>query len=64
MNNDKLVWRKSSRSSGSGQCVSVAEIGGGVRLLRDDKDPEGAVLAFTAEEWAAFIGGVKDGEFD
>ncbi|MQA83730.1 MAG: DUF397 domain-containing protein [Streptosporangiales bacterium] len=33
-------------------------------LMRDAKRPEGPVLVFTPAEWDAFIGGVKDGEFD
>jgi uncharacterized protein DUF397 len=33
-------------------------------LMRDSKNPDGPVLAFTPEEWEAFTLGVKDGEFD
>lgn len=33
-------------------------------LMRDGKHPEGPVLVFTPAEWDAFVGGVKDGEFD
>lgn len=33
-------------------------------LMRDSKNPDGPVLAFTEAEWRAFIAGVKDGEFD
>jgi len=32
--------------------------------VRDSKDREGPVLFFTHGEWAAFVGGTKDGEFD
>nr|WP_308129602.1 DUF397 domain-containing protein [Actinoplanes polyasparticus] len=28
------------------------------------KNPNGACLMFTIAEWAAFVGGAKDGEFD
>lgn len=33
-------------------------------LMRDSSKPDGPVLAFTPEEWEAFVLGVKDGEFD
>jgi hypothetical protein len=33
-------------------------------LVRDTKAHDGPVLAFTRDEWAAFIAGVKAGEFD
>ena len=61
----RLVWRKSARSNSSGgNCVEVAPLPDGGMAVRDSKDPDGPVLTFTAAEWAAFIGGVKDGEFD
>jgi len=57
-------WRKSSRSGGNnGACVEVRRHGQEVQV-RDSKDPTGPVLRFTREEWAAFLGGAKDGEFD
>ncbi len=55
-------WRKSSRSSTNG-CVEVAVINGSV-AVRDTKDRQGPVLTFTPIEWEAFVGGVRDGEFD
>jgi predicted secreted Zn-dependent protease len=57
-----VTWRKSSASD-SGNCVEVA-IKAGVILLRDSKDPAGPVLTFTESEWAAFLVGVRNGEFD
>ena len=60
-----LRWRKSSFSGGQGgDCVEVAELPGGGRALRDSKDPEGPRLVFTVGEWAAFLDGAKNGEFD
>ncbi|MGH3734194.1 MAG: DUF397 domain-containing protein [Micromonosporaceae bacterium] len=59
---DEVLWRKSGRSGGSGDCVEVAVLPERV-LVRDSKDPDGAVLTFTYREWQAFVGGVTDGEF-
>lgn len=51
-------WRKASYSSGSGNCVEVgrgdASIG-----VRDTKDREGGTLAFSPEDWKAFLGLIK-----
>jgi len=57
------VWKKSSRSGQSGQCVEFAIEGERV-LLRDSKNPTGPVLTFTRAEWIAFVRGTRDGEFD
>ena len=32
--------------------------------VRHSKDSEGPVLRFTPDEWHAFVGGVRNGEFD
>jgi hypothetical protein len=56
-------WKKSSRSSANGQCVEMADLGDAV-AVRDSKDPHGPALIFTPREWAAFLDGTKDGEFD
>jgi hypothetical protein len=57
-------WKKSVRSSVNGNCIEVATLGGGHVGVRDSKDRSGPVLIFTPAEWGAFVGGVKDGEFD
>jgi len=57
------LWRKSTRSGSSGNCVEVADNLPGVVAVRDSKNPTGPALTFTPAEWMAFIGGVRDGEF-
>jgi len=56
-----LHWRRSRRCS-HGACVEVARIEDGY-LVRDSKNPGGAYLAFTDQEWEAFMDGVKAGDF-
>lgn len=60
--NERLGWRKSSRS-GQTNCLEVRPASGGVEV-RDSKNPGGATLTFTRDEWLAFIAGAKAGEFD
>jgi hypothetical protein len=56
------VWIKSSRSV-LDNCVEVAFVDDAI-AVRDSKNPTGGVLLYNRAEWDAFIGGVKDGEFD
>ena len=44
-------------------CVAV-KIGDEKVEVRDTKDPDKTTLSFNHREWAAFVSGVKDGEFD
>ena len=46
-----------------GNCVEVGRTADGAVLVQDTKD-RAQTLAFTAEEWTAFVAGVKAGEFD
>jgi Domain of unknown function (DUF397) len=57
-------WIKSSLSFSNGNCVEVASLPRGEIGVRDSKDSEGPVLRFTSDEWHAFLGGARNGEFD
>lgn len=57
-------WVKSSLSFANGNCVEVTGLGGGSVGVRDSNNPQAPPLVFTRDEWAAFIGGAKNGEFD
>jgi hypothetical protein len=59
-----FYWIKSSLSYANGNCVEVAGLPGGEVGVRNSRDSEGLVLRFTADEWHAFLGGVRNGEFD
>jgi hypothetical protein len=56
-------WVKSSLSFANGNCVEVQD-GIGVVRVRNSRVPEDGTLAFTPDEWQAFLGGVRNGEFD
>ncbi len=57
-------WVKSSLSIANGNCVEVASLLDGTIGLRNSRDSEGPVLRFTPDEWHAFLGGARKGEFD
>ena len=68
-------WRKSSFRA-PGECVEVQLLtcgggncgpacpGDGVIQIREGGDPLGRVSEFSRDAWAAFVAGVKAGEFD
>ena len=57
-------WRKSVRSSAQGNCIELAKLAGAEVAIRNSRHPQGPALIFTDAELDAFLGGVKDGEFD
>jgi hypothetical protein len=56
------VWRKSSYSAKT-NCVEFRQVEGGVEV-RNSKRPDAGTVAYTIDEWRAFIQGAKAGEFD
>ncbi|MDX3072763.1 DUF397 domain-containing protein [Streptomyces sp. NPDC088354] len=61
---DGAVWRKSGRSNPSGNCVELTALPGGGFAMRNSRHPGGPALVYTRAEIEAFLGGVKDGDFD
>lgn len=60
-----MIHFKVSSFCDYGSCVEVGAAADGTWIVRDAKDAERATaLRFTTEEWAAFVRGVKAGEFD
>lgn len=57
-------WRKSSASNPTGNCVELAELPDGGIAVRNSRQPAGPTLVYTRAEIAAFIVGVRAGEFD
>jgi hypothetical protein len=58
-----IEFRASSFCS-AGTCVEVGRLPNGRVAVRDGKGSGGEPLVFTAQEWSAFVAGVKRGEFD
>ncbi|MEU2672241.1 DUF397 domain-containing protein [Streptomyces sp. NPDC007164] len=66
MTTESPRWFKSSFSENGGQCIEVAAnlvAPLGVVPVRDSKIPGGPVLNASAVSFAAFVAGVKAGEF-
>ena len=59
-----VTWQKSRRSNPSGNCVECAVLPNGEVAVRNSRDPEGPALIYTPAEIEAFLGGVRDGDFD
>ena len=57
-------WRKSTASNPSGSCVEIAELPGGAIAVRNSRDKSGPALLYPRAELAAFLAGIRNGEFD
>ena len=61
----QLTWTKARARDSNGSCLEVARSPRGGRYVRDSKNRgAGPVLFFTESEWAAFLDGARNGEFD
>jgi uncharacterized protein DUF397 len=58
------MWRKSSFSGQNGQCVEVAVLADGQIAVRNSNRREAGHMLFARAEMAAWIKGIKAGEFD
>lgn len=58
----ELRWRVSSYTD-NGQCVELAEDGGNI-LVRNSNHRDAGTLTLTRGQFAAWLAGSKDGEFD
>lgn len=57
-----MTWVKACNTHA---CVEVTvNATASLILVRDSKDPDGLILAFTPEEWDAFTDGVRRGVFN
>jgi hypothetical protein len=58
-----LEWRKARRSANNGACVELAPAVEGI-LIRDSKDQDGPVIAYSGYSWRQFVAVAKTGRFD
>jgi hypothetical protein len=56
-------WIAAQATDEDGACVELRRVGDTIEV-RESKHPDGPVLGFTPREWAAWLDGVKKGEFD
>ena len=59
----RLQWQKATASESNG-CVELAALPNGGVAVRDSKNQCGPVLSFSRHEWASFLEGMANGEFD
>ncbi|HET9656751.1 MAG TPA: DUF397 domain-containing protein [Kineosporiaceae bacterium] len=57
-------WIKASLSSNAANCVEMRRSAVAGVDVRDSKNPDGAVLSFSAAQFTAWLDGADGGEFD
>ncbi|RDI51602.1 DUF397 domain-containing protein [Nocardia mexicana] len=57
-------WFKSTYSGGDKECVEAAFLPNDLVAVRDSKNPSGAALVFTSDEWSGFTTALDNGRFD
>lgn len=60
---DGVTWL-AAEGSNPGDRFEIANLPNGAVAVRQTSDPDQAVLRYTAAEWAAYLDGAADGEFD
>ncbi|MGI9000845.1 MAG: DUF397 domain-containing protein [Pseudonocardia sp.] len=58
------AWRKSSFSGHQSNCVEVTALDDGCVAVRNSKRPDQATVVVAPAQMAAWVRGVKAGEFD
>jgi hypothetical protein len=61
---EHATWRKSRHSNPSGNCVEIAALSGGAIAIRNSRHPDGPALICKRADFAAFLAGARDGDFD
>jgi hypothetical protein len=55
-------WKKSSKCE-TGACVEAADLGESIGV-RNSTHPDGMITLFSKSQWADFVAGAKNGDFD
>jgi hypothetical protein len=59
---EEFNWLVAQNCNG-GTCIRVATHEEQI-VIGDSKNPRGPVLTYSRSEWAAFVDGVREGDFD
>jgi Domain of unknown function (DUF397) len=64
MSNDPTRWIKASASGGSGNCIEMRQADDAVEVRDTKARGEGPTLRFAKADFAAWLDGAKNDEFD